>query len=347
MAKPRSMKVAIGYRLQSGPWGGGNRFVSALTEALEQAGHSAVFDLADGDIDIILLMDPRSRLPIFRFGAGAILRYLAFRNPKAVAIHRVNECDERKNTRHMNRLLTRANYCADHTVFVGSWLRELAAWQSAPPAESSVILNGADTRTFNAQGFAPWNGNDPLKLVTHHWGGNRLKGFDIYERLDAMLASDSWGNRIRFTYVGNLPKGFRFRHACHIEPLTGEALADELRSHHAYITASINEPGGNHQNEGALCGLPLLYRESGCLPEYCAGFGVPFSPETFEAALNQLTSDYNALAERMGSYPNTAERMTGNWLNLVETLFSRREEYGKRRKVFRSPWLYIRNQIPL
>jgi hypothetical protein len=340
------MKVAIGYRLQPGPWGGGNRFVSALSEALVQAGHRVVFDLTEADIDIILLMDPRSRLPLFSFGAGAILRYLAFRNPRAIVIHRVNECDERKNTRHMNTLLTRANYCADHTVFVGSWLRDLPAWRAAVPVESSVILNGADSRIFNPQGFIPWTGTKPLKLVTHHWGGNWMKGFDIYTRLDAMLADDAWRERIRFTYVGNLPKGFRFRHAHHVEPLTGQALADELRSHHAYITASINEPGGNHQIEGALCGLPLLYRESGCLPEYCSGFGVPFSPETFEAALNRLMSDYIELAERMGDYPHTAERMTAEWLNLLETLFSRREDYAKQRNVFRSPWLFARNQIP-
>jgi hypothetical protein len=340
------MKVAIGYRLQSGPWGGGNRFVSALSEALEQAGHSVMFDLANTDIDIILLMDPRAHLPLFSFGAGAILRYLTFRNPRAIVIHRVNECDERKNTRHMNTLLTRANYCADHTVFVGSWMRDLPAWQAAAPVDSNVILNGADSRIFNPQGFVPWTGTEPLNLVTHHWGGNWMKGFDIYERLDAMLADDTWRERIRFTYVGNLPKGFHFRHARHVAPLTGQALADELRGHHAYITASINEPGGNHQNEGALCGLPLLYRESGCLPEYCAGFGVPFSPETFEGALNRLMSDYNELAGRMGDYPHTAERMTANWIQLLGTLFSRRNDYDKQRHVFRSPWLFARNQIP-
>ena len=55
------------------------------------------------------------------------------------------------------------------------------------------------------------------------------------------------------------------------------ALAAELKRHHAYVTGSMNEPGGNHQNEGALCGLPLLYRRSGCMPEYCAGFGIDFA----------------------------------------------------------------------
>jgi len=341
------MKIAIGYRLQSGPWGGGNSFVIALSDALEHAGHSVVFDLTDSDIDIILLIDPRGHLPLFSFGAGAILRYLALRTTKAVVVHRINECDERKNTKHMNKLLTRANYCADHTVFVGSWLRDLPTWRAAPRGESSVILNGADTGIFHARGFVPWNGQEPLKLVTHHWGGNRMKGFDIYERLDAMLVDESWASRLRFTYVGNLPKGFRFRHARYVAPLSGEALANELRSHHAYITASINEPGGNHQNEGALCGLPLLFRESGCLPEYCTGFGVPFSPETFETALDRLFADYDAMAARMGAYPHTAERMTASWLKLVETLFSRRENYTEQRNLFRSPYLFLRNQIAI
>jgi hypothetical protein len=48
----------------------------------------------------------------------------------------------------------------------------------------------------------------------------------------------------------------------------------------------------------------------------------------------------------MGDYPHTAEHMTAEWLNLLETLFSRREDYAKQRNVFRAPWLFARNQIP-
>ena len=83
------------------------------------------------------------------------------------------------------------------------------------------------------------------------------------------MADPAWRDASRFTYVGNLPKGFAFKNSRYVPPLDGEALAAELRSHHVYVTGSQNEPGGNHQNEGALCGLPLIYRTSGCLPEYC------------------------------------------------------------------------------
>ena len=40
-------------------------------------------------------------------------------------------------------------------------------------------------------------------------------------------------------------------------------LANELKKHDIYITASENEPSGNHHMEGALCGLPILYKDSG------------------------------------------------------------------------------------
>lgn len=343
------MKIAIGCRIQHGPWGGGNRFVAALAAALREKGHEVVFDLRDSDIDIALLVDPRSRVSNFTFGAGALLRYLMFRNPNAIVVHRINECDERKGTRGMNRRLRLANYCADHTVFVGSWLRDLPVWWREDGGEASVILNGADTRVFHPQGYRPWPGTGPLplRLATHHWGGNWRKGFDVYQRLDAMLADPAWRARIEFTYIGNLPRGFAFENARYVAPLEGDALADELRSHHVYVTASMNEPGGNHQNEGALCGLPLLYRNSGCLPEYCEGFGVSFDgPEDFETALATMTRDYPRLAGRMADYPHTAEKCTAAWTERFEDLIRRRADIVGNRRLWRRPDVLLLNQIP-
>lgn len=341
------MKVCIGYRIHEGPWGGGNSFVSSLTTALRQVGHEVVPDLADGDVDIILMVDPRSRLPNVTIGASHILRYLAFRNSRAVVVHRINECDERKGTRTMNHRLRLANYCADHTVFVGAWLRELPIWKSHPPRASSVIHNGSDTSVFNPVGFQAWDGREPLRLVTHHWGANWMKGFDVYTRIDAMLAEPAWHDRFAFTYIGNLPAGFRFRNARYLEPLDGSALADELRAHHGYVTASLNEPGGNHQNEGALCGLPLLYRNSGCLPEYCDKFGVAFDgPEDFPVALSRYIGQYHGLAALMPAYPHTSERCTAAWIKLLDNLLARRNEIVAIRRIWRNPLRFVFNQIP-
>lgn len=339
------MKVAVGFRVEEGPWGGGNRFVASLVDALTERGDVVTNSLMDTDIDIILLMDPRWRHPSVTFTPGAVLRYLMFRNPRALVVHRINECDERKNTRGMNSLLRRANYCADHTVFVGAWMKTLSIWQNAPNSRYSVIRNGADTRIFNSSGWMPWIGEGPLKLVTHHWGGNWMKGFDIYRRLDEMLAGPSWKSRIQFTYVGNLPRGFSFKNAKYVSPLDGVELANELRNHHAYLTASVNEPGGNHQNEGALCGLPLLYRRSGCLPEYCDGYGVSFDEIDFEDRLNQLIENYNEYAALMPQYPNTAAFTCSSYTALFDELFKAKDAILKSRHLWHSPWLLLRNQL--
>ena len=140
------MIVAIGHIVQHGPFGGGNRFVVSLADALEIAGHTVRFDLNSDDIDLILMTDPRSRSPNVSFTGAAILRYLAQRNPRALVVHRINECDERKGTKWMNWRLRTANYAADATVFIASWLRELDVWRDE--SESTVILNGADTNIF-------------------------------------------------------------------------------------------------------------------------------------------------------------------------------------------------------
>jgi hypothetical protein len=342
------MKVAIGSRPHDGPWGGGNRFVRALSQALVQEGHAVVHDLAGRDADVILLTDPRVRSPNVSFAAGAIFRHLAFANPQAVVVHRINECDERKDESFINHKLARANYVADATVFVAQWLTRLPLWRERLRSPWFVIRNGADARIFNRDGFRPWTREGPLKLVTHHWGYHPMKGFDVYRELDQMLGEATWKARIAFTYVGNLPRGFAFANARYVPPLDGAALAAELRSHHAYVTGSINEPGGNHQNEGALCGLPLIFRDSGCLPEYCTGFGIPFSgPADLQPALDRLRGEYPRLVAEMSGYPWTAERMTREWIALFEALLAQRSTLLARRRLWRDPWTVLANQIPV
>ena len=75
------------------------------------------------------------------------------------------------------------------------------------------------------------------KIVTHHWSSNKMKGFDVYKKLDELSEEVDWKGKIEFTYIGNLPKGFNFKNSRVINPLSGEKLAEQLVSHHIYITA--------------------------------------------------------------------------------------------------------------
>ncbi|WP_119065822.1 glycosyltransferase [Aggregatilinea lenta] len=332
------MKISIGMNLQPGPWGGGNQFGHALVDHLRALGHTVVFDLNAADLDIILLTEPRATLKISAYNDQDILHYLHKVNADVVVVHRINECDERKGTTGVNARLIEANRCADHTVFVSSWLRDLFLAQGIGSRATSVILNGSDRAIFNADGYRPWEGSGPLRLVTHHWGANWLKGFDIYQRLDEMLGTDAVRERFAFTYIGNLPDGFTFHNTTYLPPKHGPELAAALRDNHVYLTASQNEPGGNHQNEGACCGLPLIYRESGCMPEYCAGFGISYTAETFEEALDEMAATYATWAVRMPDYPRTADRTAAGYAALFDDLLARREAIVAARGLPRPSW---------
>jgi hypothetical protein len=319
------MTIAIGMRVQSGPWGGGNQFAVALAKYLEARGVTVTHDLDDRNLDIILLTEPRRSSASSAFNDVDILDYTTHVNPRAIVVHRVNECDERKNTRMVNRRIELANACADRTVFISGWLRDLFARRGAPLADSVVIRNGADRSVFYAGG-AVWTGGEPLRIVTHHWSDNWLKGFDIYRRLDDLLGDPAYAKRFAFTYIGKLPAGFRFRNARVEAPRSGAALASLLREHHVYLTASQNEPAGMHHIEGAMCGLPLLYRSSGALPEYCEGFGLAFDDRTFDGPLLMtMRAYYRLFKERMPRYPYDADCMSATYLSLFTQLIEHRD----------------------
>jgi hypothetical protein len=328
------MKIAIGYHLQDGPWGGGNQFATSLANALSLRGDSVRFDLHDPDIDIILMTDPRARSPNVSFSAGKVFRYL-LQHPNAIVVHRINECDERKATKNMNLRLRCANYVADHTVFIATWLTKLNVWRNE--STHSTILNGADSTIFAGGRNISWDGASPLKLVTHHWGGNYLKGFDVYAKIDELLISEKWRNKLEFTFIGNVPPNFSFRNATHIKPLQGRELALELEKHHIYVTASINEPAGMHHIEGAMSGLPILYRNSGALPEYCSSFGIQYENADFVSALTRAVNEYPRLKEKMQSYPHTAQVMCKKYLSLFDDLVSNKHTITANRKLWRSP----------
>lgn len=319
------MKVAIGQKPHDGPWGGGNQFLNSLVSGLTRQGHEVVFDLADVGIDLALLIDPRPKLPNVTFSASDIWRYRR-RYPGLIAVHRVNECDARKGTRTMDFRLACANRVADHTVFISHWLLTLPVWRHMPSDTTSVIENGADASIFHPRVRSEANDGMPVRFVTHHWGAHVNKGAEIYAALATMAARPEWSQRFTFTYIGNPPKNASLRGARIVAPLSGQALGAELRAHDAYVTGSINEPAGMHHIEAALSGLPILFRRSGALPEYCEGYGIGFwglrdLEPALEAFLRRLGKHRTALAE----YPHTADRMVARYIRLFEKLVDQRD----------------------
>lgn len=337
------MKISIGARIVNSAWGGGNLFVKSLSQHLKNKGWDVVYDLDCKDIDLILLIEPRKNLFISKYNQLEIAKYVA-NKPDTMVVHRINECDERKNTRNVNKYLSRANKVADYTIFISKFLEDLLVNNKyfKDIGDHTYIRNGADRKIFNMQGRQKWEAQYPLKIVTHHWGGNWYKGFDVYEFLDRLIPFGIEGYKIEFTYIGNIPTGFKFLNAKLISPLSGIELANEIKKHHVYLTASQNEPAGMHHIEGAMCGLPLIYRNSGGIPEYAEGFGVMFnSTKDFIERLLELIKNYDYYFNKMDKYPYDSELMCSKYEEVFLKVLERKKSLNlaQRQKKYRNIYL--------
>lgn len=316
------MKVSIGSKIVDGPWGGGNLFVKNLSEYLLNLGHTVIYDLSEDDIDLILLTDPRSRKESSStFNHKDINSYKKHVNKHVKVVQRINECDERKGTNFINKFYLEASSCADHVVFVSSWLRDIYLDLGMDERKTSVILAGANHRIFNSDNSKHWDKKEKISLVTHHWSNHVNKGFLEYKFIDDLLEKQEWKTKLSFTYIGNLNKEFKFKNTKTLPPLDGYDLSREIKNHHIYVTASINEPSGNHHIEAAQCGLPILYKESGGIPEYCINFGISFT-DNIEERLNSIIENYDNLKSKMENYSLNSEKMSTQFLELFQELLS-------------------------
>jgi glycosyltransferase involved in cell wall biosynthesis len=312
-------RIAFNMRPLDHPWGGGNWWLEQMARGLRAVGHDVRFDLS-GEPDCVVLVDPRVGGNV-GFGADEIARDRE-RRPATRCLHRINECDLRKGTNEIDELLAEANTVADHTVFISTWLRDyhVERWFDASRPHS-VIHNGADPAIFNADGSAVLAPGGVMRLVTHHWSDNPMKGFDVYGQVDRLIAAGELPGT-ELWVIGRWPASCDWQAARTFPPTTGTALADLLRSCHVYLTASRFEPGGMHHVEGAQCGLPVLYHEDGGgIIETASRYGIGFRDDV-AGAIAEMRARYAGLRHQVLEVAPSGEAMRADYRDLIERLLS-------------------------
>ena len=281
------MKVSINRSPRKGPYGGGNLFVRELSIVLENLGHKVTF-LPDRDSDILFLIDPRPDAMGYSINEAVQIKNF---NPKVKIIQRINECDARKNTEHMDPLLLQCSQLIDHTVFVSEWMQNYFLTKGWLCQSHTVLKNGVADYFLSLGKDKKSTKNKKLKIVTHHWSNNILKGFDVYNFLDYLC---SRRNDIEFTYIGRHRDTFS-NTKC-IPPLSGPDLAKELSLHDVYISGSRFDPGPNHILESIAVGLPTyVHSEGGGAVEF-AGQEMVFSNfEELEKIINKDSHKQNRM----------------------------------------------------
>jgi len=342
------MKISFNTKIIQGPWGGGNKFTISLEKYLRNKGCQTVHNLDDNDIDIILMTNVRRKSETLSYNQISILKYL-INKPDTIVVHRINNCDESRKTKNMNNYIINADKISDITVFISKYLEDVYIRRYKMRKNNYVVIkNGADSKIFNPEGRKKWNENEPMRIVTHHWSSNINKGFDVYQELDRISLSSFNGTKIIFTYIGNTPKNFSFLNSLIIPPIDGLDLSNKIKENHIYITGARGEGAGMHHIEAALCGLPILYINSGALPEYCNNFGVMFNNlNDLKDSLSSIIENYETYYYNMLDYQNTADNMCNNYENLFHNLLKNKVNLlgnlSKRQSRYRN--IYLKEKI--
>lgn len=284
------MKVHILHNLREEPWVGGNQFLKALrgewrrqnlyTESLEET-------------DVILINS-------YPFGAEHVftsLWQIKKAHPEKIVVYRLDGPISviRKKDTDVDRIIRTWNHLiADGIIFQSSWCEEKNRETFGITSGYQTVIHNAPDPSIFYPSHVIRTQQPRIRLIATSWSANPRKGFDIYQFLDEHLDFNAYA----MTFVGNTP--VRFKNIKIVDPLPSRALADVLRDHDIFITASKTDPCSNSLIESLACGLPAVALNDGGHPELVQKGGELFEGtqdviEKIDLVANNLSIYHNQL----------------------------------------------------
>ncbi len=290
------MKIHILYKINQGPYGGGNQFLKALRDYFI---NKNVYTENAEYADAILFNSHHNFKELIKFKKGY---------PEKVFIHRIDGPVTliRKNDKHTDKLIYQINnIIADASIFQSHWSQRKNYELGIKKKKfETVITNAPNPEIFNQSGKLPFNKNRKTKLIATSWSHNLIKGFETYKWLDENLDF----SKFEMTFCGNSP--FKFKNIKHIKALPSKELAKVLKIHDIYITASQKDPCSNSLIEALNCGLPAVALNDGGHPEIIKNAGLIFTKkEEIPEFLDKIKTDYDQFQNEI-KLPSISE--TGN-----------------------------------
>lgn len=303
------MKIYLNREPFYGPWGGGMKTINLLSEKLKSKGHDVVYDLNHKDISVLFVQDPRPN------SKGE--DYISIKNysleKRVKIVHRVGDVGLHSKP-ELTNLLRMTIPHSDHVTYISDFAKE---YLNIDHPSFDVTYIAPVSQFYNKRKTSSTLSN-PIKIVTHHWSNNPLKGFDFYSFLDENISSIN--QNIEFTYIGQVPYGFNFKNSNLIEPQKVDFLSKNIPSFDIYLSASINETGGNHVVEALGSGLPVLYHEQGGgISDYCKNYGISYSSKNdMIHKISLMISEYKSFKKKALTYNSTLEDVVDKYVKLLE-----------------------------
>ena len=259
-----SPSVSVFHDFHRPPYGGGNQFMLALTAELERNGYKIERNKLSDSTEVCLFNS-------FNFDSRKLLTSRNLDN--TLMIHRVDgPIDKyRGDDRGVDSEIWKINQSiANATVFQSQYSLDAHVELGIQFQQPTVIKNSVDSTIFFPSKKDLSNKSGKIKLISTSWSDNINKGALVYRWIEQNL---DW-NRFDYTFVGRSP--IQFKHINMISPVDSASLADILREHDIFITASVHDPCSNALIEALSCGLPAIGARSGGHPELIGEAGYLF-----------------------------------------------------------------------
>jgi len=273
--------VGMFHKFHKPPYGGSNQFFIALKKELTRRKYSVRPNCIGRNTKF-------SIINAFAFDQG-LLRKLRHNGCKI--IHRVvgpvsiyrGTTDDTADRQQWEA----NNEFADVTVFQSRYSLEAHRKIGIAFKAPVVIMNGVDPDIFYPAKEDRQIDENRVKIITTSWSDNPNKGLDTYKWLDENL---DW-KRYRFTFVGRTSADFKNIRL--VSSVPSDRLANLIRNHDIYITASLHDTCSNALLEGLACKLPAIYADSGGNAEIVRDAGFGFTrKEEIPGLLEQLVREY-------------------------------------------------------
>ncbi len=309
--KRARVKIGLWHEYHKPPYGGGNQFMMALRKALQEQGAAVVVNKFQDDIDVHLCNS--AWFDTERFLSKT-------RRKKIRMIHRIDgpvTLYRGLGSQEDDRIFELNERFADATVFQSAYCFFQSSDLGYRAVSPIVIHNAVDGDIFHPRGRRRYDGSDKLRLISTAWSDNPRKGGPLYKWLDENLDF----SRFEYTFVGRVQQ--QFRNIRYIAPQKSGKLAEILRQHDIYITASQHEPCSNALLEALACGLPALYRNDGGNPELVSFGGLPFEgEEDILGQLDRLAAHYASFQSLI--YVKPIDEIARRYIDLAKQIVAHR-----------------------
>ncbi len=294
----RNADVSIFHQFAPPPGGGGHQFLRALWEELERRGwrieNNRISRATRACLFNSFNFDPARLRRLRRRGCRMVHRV-----DGPISVYRGTGIEFDRQIFEINREF------ADATIFQSRYSLEKHQELGLQFAAPTVIHNAADPRIFHLPPPRPRVPGQKLRVIATSWSDNPNKGAADLKSIENSLDWDAFD----FTFVGRSP--LRFDRIRMLPPVPTAELADLLRAHDIFITASRFESCSNALTEALSCGLPAIAHASGSSPELVGDAGFCYTNASeIPCLLDRLARDYETrqAAIRVPALSDVADR---------------------------------------